>query len=180
MRRVACQEVRPSVQEQLIRIRKREAADIGLCVRALAAVHQTSGYPTNWPADPARWLTPSGLARAWIATTQGLPIAGHVILRQQPASGTSEPAAEVSRLFVVPAARRQGIALALLQKAIHWAAANELGLVLEVTDHLRAARALYQRAGFRMVNTKQADWTAPDGRPVTLHQYAWSRQAGES
>lgn len=164
---------------QLIRIRAREAADIDPCVQALATVHQASAYPTNWPADPARWLAPSGIARAWIAATDGLPIAGHVIVRQLPASATGERAAEVSRLFVVPAARRQRIGMALLQEATHWAAANELDLVLEVTDHRRAARALYEQAGFRMVNTKRADWTAPDGQPVTLHRYLWRCQSGE-
>jgi GNAT superfamily N-acetyltransferase len=168
------------VPEQLIRIRNREAADIDLCVQALATVHSTSGYPTNWAADPARWLAPPGIARAWIATTNELPIAGHVILRQLPASAAGERTAEVSRLFVVPAARRQGIALAMLQETIHWAATNELDLVLEVAGHLRAARALYERAGFRLVNTKRADWTTPDGQPVTLHRYARSCQAGNA
>jgi predicted N-acetyltransferase YhbS len=80
----------------------------------------------------------------------------------------------VSRLFVVPAARRQGVASALLEAAMRSAAANDLDLFLEVTDHLRAARALYERTGFRHISTAQADWTTPDGRPVTLHRYAWS------
>jgi hypothetical protein len=80
------------VHEQLIRVRDREAADIDLCVQALTAVHQTSGYPTNWPADPARWLTPPGIVRAWIAMTDELPIAGHLLLRQLPASAQGEHA----------------------------------------------------------------------------------------
>jgi hypothetical protein len=33
------------------------------------------------------------------------------------------------------------------------AAENDLGLFLDVTDRLRAARALYEHAGFRLVNT---------------------------
>jgi ribosomal protein S18 acetylase RimI-like enzyme len=163
------------VPEQLVRIRNREAADINLCVQALAAVHRANGYPTNWPDDPGRWLTPFGTLRAWIASANEVSVAGHVILRQVRASATGEVAAEVSRLFVAPAARRQGIALALLQKATHWATMNETDLVLEVADHLRDARALYERAGFRRTNTKRADWTTPDGQPVTLHRYAWSR-----
>jgi ribosomal protein S18 acetylase RimI-like enzyme len=163
----------------VIRIREREAADLGWCVQALAEAHRTSGYPTNWPADPARWLTPPGIVRAWIAGTAELPVAGHVILRQLPASPAGQAAAEVSRLFVAPAARRQGVAQALLQQAMHWAEVNEQGLVLEVTDHLQAARALYERAGFRRVGTEQADWTAPGGQPVTLHQYRWTHQPGE-
>jgi ribosomal protein S18 acetylase RimI-like enzyme len=159
----------------MICLRDREAADLGLCVRALAEVHQTNGYPTNWPADPARWLTPPGIVRAWIVRADELPIAGHVLLRQVADSPAGHPVAEVSRLFVAPAARRQGVAQALLQQAMHWAQGNEQDLVLEVTDHLQAARALYERAGFRRIGTKQADWTAPGGQPVILHQYRWSR-----
>ncbi len=158
----------------MIRIRDREAGDVGLCVQVLAEVHQTSGYPTNWPADPAQWLTPPGIVRAWIASAHELPIAGHVVVRPVAESSARRPVAEVSRLFVAPAARRQGVAQALLGQAMHWAAANGQDLVLEVTDHLQAARALYERAGFRRLGTKPADWTAPGGLPVILHQYRWS------
>ena len=125
----------------------------------------------NWPADPAQWLRPSRVLRAWVAATDDSAVAGHVILRQPPAAGRS---AEVSRLFVVPAARRLGVASALLAAAMRAAAENGLDLFLDVTGDLRAARALYERAGFRLVSTAQADWTAPGGRPVTLHRYAWS------
>jgi ribosomal protein S18 acetylase RimI-like enzyme len=152
-------------------IRHRDETDIGMCAEALWSVHQASGYPTNWPADPARWLQPSRTFQAWVAATDDVPVAGHVILRHSP---TGERSAEVSRLFVVPAARRQGVAPALLEAAMRSAATNSLDLFLDVTDHLQAAQALYGQAGFRLVSTTQADWAAPDGHPVTLHRYAWS------
>ena len=63
-----------------------------------------------------------------------MPVAGHVIL-MQPLPG--ERSAEVSRLFVVPAARRQGVASALLETVMGAATANDLDLFLDVTDHLR-------------------------------------------
>ena len=156
----------------MTRIRYRDEADVGTCVEALRTVHQASGYPTNWPADPAGWLRPSRTLRGVGRGTDGIPLAGHVILRQPPAG---ERSAEVSRLFVVPAARRQRVASALLEAAMRSAAANDLDLFLDVTDHLRAAWALYEQAGFRLVSTAQADWTTPDGHPVTLHRYACSR-----
>jgi ribosomal protein S18 acetylase RimI-like enzyme len=149
------------------------------CVEALRTVYETSGYPTNWPTDPARWLRPPGILQAWVAATEDVPVAGHVLL-MRPLPGDRSAAggaAEVSRLFVDPAARRHGVAWALLETAKRSAAANDLDLFLDVTDHLAAARALYQRAGFRLVSTAQAAWTAPDGGPVTLHRYAWSRYA---
>ena len=76
---------------------------------------------------------------------------------------------------MVPAARRQGIASALLETAMRSAAASDLDLFLDVTDDLRAAQALYAGAGFRLVSTGQANWTTPGGGPVILHRYAWSR-----
>jgi ribosomal protein S18 acetylase RimI-like enzyme len=158
----------------MIWIRTREAADLGLCVEVLAEVHQISGYPTNWPGDPAGWLTPTGTVGAWVADSDVVAVAGHVVLRQLPASSAGQAVAEVSRLFVAPAARRQGVAQALLQQAIHWATANERDLVLEVTDNLGAAQALYERAGFRRSATQLADWTTPAGHPVTLYKYSWS------
>ena len=51
---------------------------------------------------------------------------------------------------MVPAARRQGVASALLETAMRAAAENDLDLFLDVTDRLRAARALYEHAGFRL------------------------------
>ena len=89
---------------------------------------------------------------------------GHLVLRQLPASPAEQAATEISRLFVAPAARRQGVAQALLNQAMHWAATNEHDLVLEVTDNLQAAQALYERAHFRRSATKQADWTTPNGQ----------------
>ncbi|HEY2519677.1 MAG TPA: GNAT family N-acetyltransferase [Streptosporangiaceae bacterium] len=154
-----------------VRVRRREAGDLDRCVQVLAAVHRTSGYPTNWPADPARWLTPDGITSAWVATTREVPVAGHVILRRPDAGPAGGRAAEVSRLFVAPAARRQGVAQALLDTAIGWATSNGLDLVLDVTDELRPARALYEQAGFELAGTRVADWTAPGGQPVTLHRY---------
>jgi GNAT superfamily N-acetyltransferase len=166
-------------------IRRREAADLDRCVQVLTAVHQTSGYPANWPADPGRWLTPDGIVCAWVAATPDVPVAGHLILRR-PGAGTAgerpgagaagDRTAEVSRLFVAPGARRQGAAQALLDQAIGWATARELDLELDVTDELGPARALYERAGFRRAGTTVADWTAPGGQPVTLHRYVRSRR----
>jgi GNAT superfamily N-acetyltransferase len=153
-------------------IRDRADADLEACAGALRGVYETSGYPTHWPADPAGWLRPAGIAQAWVATTADIPVVGHVIL-MRPLAGSRS--GEVSRLFVVPAARRLGVGSALLEAVMGEADANGLDLFLDVTDHLRDARALYQRAGFCLVSTTEAGWTTPDGGPVTLHRYAWSR-----
>jgi ribosomal protein S18 acetylase RimI-like enzyme len=158
----------------VIRIRPRQAADLGLCVEILAQVHQSSGYPMNWPADPAGWLTPPETVGAWVAAGDEVPVMGHVVLRQLPVDSAGQLVAEVSRLFVAPSARRQGVARALLDQAMHWAVTNRQDLVLEVTADLQAAQKLYERANFCHSATKQADWTTPAGHPVTLYKYSWS------
>lgn len=141
----------------------------------LAEVHQISGYPTNWPGDPAGWLTPPETVAAWVAASDDAPVAGHLVLRQLPPGPSEQAVAEVSRLFVAPSARRQGVAQALLAQAMHWAEVNSHDFVLEVTDRLQAAQTLYERIGFVRSATKQADWTTPAGHPVTLYKYSWSR-----
>ena len=60
-------------------VRIREAADLVGCVAVLRRVHEISGCLSRWPADPGGWITPRGLAAAWIAEHDGL-IAGHVAL----------------------------------------------------------------------------------------------------
>jgi GNAT superfamily N-acetyltransferase len=89
--------------------------------------------------------------------------------------------AEVSRLFVVPAARRQAVASELLQHAQRWAADHGFGLTLEVTDDQRSgAIALYERTGWRHTHTTMANWTGPDGKAVSLRHYARSQDLGDT
>jgi GNAT superfamily N-acetyltransferase len=158
-------------------IRVREPSDLDGCVDALGRVYATGGYPTNWPADPARWLSPSGLIKAWVASTDDIPVAGHALVSKLPddvgKTGDGRPAVEFGRLFVAPAARRQGVAQVLIRHAKDWAEDHHMDLVLWVTDHLTAARTLYASTGFTLATTEVANWTAPDGSPVTVHRYDW-------
>ena len=65
--------------------------------------------------------------------------------------------AEVLSIAVLPAARRRGVAKALLSAAT--AAAREAGaqrLFLEVSAHNTAALALYRRAGFAEIGRRRA------------------------
>lgn len=99
--------------ERSLRIGDREPADLDRCVEMLATVHETSGYPANWPADPIRWLTPTGTLQAWVAAGGEAPMAGHVLVRQLPAmNAAGRRSAEVGRLFVSAQNRRQGVARA--------------------------------------------------------------------
>jgi GNAT superfamily N-acetyltransferase len=157
-------------------IRTRHRADLDECVAALRAVHQADAYPLNWPADPHRWLAPPRLLQAWIAESPRGVIAGHVAVQQITEAAarnvTAEPSAELSRLFVTPAARRRSVASALLRQAVQWATDQGYQLTLNVTDeHRSAAVTFYESIGWRHTHTTTADWTTPDGKPVRLRHY---------
>ncbi|MFF0868493.1 GNAT family N-acetyltransferase [Nonomuraea sp. NPDC003560] len=142
-------------------VRLRTPADLNACADALALVHAADRYPVDWPADPQGWLTPGDLLRAWVAVEEG-QVLGHVGL-----AGTDE-GPQVTRLFVVPAARGRGLAPVLLD-TVRKAAGTPV--VLEVSDEGRAAVALYERLGWRRVGSTRARWLNAAGEPALLHHY---------
>ena len=146
-------------------IRERLPADLPACVAGLRAVHLADGYPLQWPTDPAEWLSSERLVQAWVAELPGIGLAGHVAV-------VADTSAELSRLFVVPQARRRGIAEALVTVAAEWARERRLPLVLEVVDEGRSsAIAFYESHGWELTHTSIADWTGPGGEPVQLRHY---------
>ena len=143
-------------------IRERVAADLDECVRALRAVHETDGYPVNWPQDPGRWLDPPGMLAAWVFADP--VVGGHVVVTSP---------GEVGRLFVAPSYRGQGIGRLLLTHVREWAAAQQIGLILEVVDDDRqAAIRLYESTGWVHTGTQAADWTGPGGEPISVRHYS--------
>ena len=159
-------------------VRIREPGDLPACVAALRRVHETSGYPSRWPDDPARWITPANLVTAWVAEHDG-GIAGHVALVRGMrlecllrATGLpAEALGGITRLYVDPAFRRLGLARSLLDAAADAAAARGLRPVLDVVAYARPAIALYERAGWQLAGTQPATWTDPDGTVPTLRCY---------
>ena len=138
----------------------------------LRAVHEADRYPLNWPPDPARWLTPPELMAAWVAELPAGHLAGHVALQHPTGDGEPFRGAELSRLFVDPAARRHSVAAALLGQAETWTTERGLTLTLTVTDeHRSSAIAFYEATGWQHINTTTADWMTPDGTPVRLRHY---------
>jgi len=141
-------------------------------------VHEASGYPSRWPDDPGRWITPRGMVTAWVAECEG-SIAGHVILVRGVRLGcllratgcAPDQLGGIARLYVDPAFRRQGLARALLEAAADNAADHGLRPVLDVMADARPAIALYEQAGWQLVGTQPATWTDPDGTTPTLSCY---------
>ncbi|SEU25694.1 GNAT family N-acetyltransferase [Nonomuraea wenchangensis] len=140
-------------------IRPRTPGDLEACVKALAGVHAADRYPVDWPDDPGGWLTPGGLERAWVAAEDGA-VLGHVGLTAD---------LEVTRLFVVPAARGRGLAELLLDAAR--AAARGRPVTLEVSSEGTAAIARYERSGWRRTGSSRATWLNAAGEPALLHHY---------
>lgn len=145
---------------------------------ALRVVHEHDGYPVVWPVDPAAWLTPACTLAAWVALA-GHAVVGHallvagerVVFADRLAAAAAVPLAGlagVSRLFVVPSARRSRAATALLDHVGADAAECGLRLALDTVDDGGAAIRLYERLGWERVAEGLADWTWPDGRRPLL------------
>jgi GNAT superfamily N-acetyltransferase len=159
-------------------VRRRLVDDLPDCVRTLKVVHSADGYPVRWPVDPAGWLSPDGLAEAWVAEQAGA-VVGHVCVVR----GADDPVAAaragvqtdrlagVSRLFVAPAARGRDLGAALLATATSWAAAQGSRLMLDVVDDAGPPQALYERLGWQRVERRLAGWTTPDGRRPRIAIY---------
>ncbi|WP_369359546.1 GNAT family N-acetyltransferase [Streptomyces sp. cg2] len=146
-------------------VRRREDADLDVCVAVLGEVHAHSGYPHHWPDDPVRWLTPEGLTAAWVVESGGT-VFGHAALCGH----------EVSRLYVAPGARGHGLGTRLMAVVEAEAAARGLRLVLEVKTSDTSAVALYERRGWVRRGTERQEWRVARAAPeavevVEVHRY---------
>jgi GNAT superfamily N-acetyltransferase len=173
-RRSACHD--PGVPELELQIRPRADADMSSCVEALRTVHLADRYPVDWPDDPERWLSPRAALGAWVAMA-GSVVLGHVMLVPGDAvladvvGEPPERLGAVARLFVSVPARGRGLALGLLERVTRAAVVEGLLPVLEVESGAAAAIALYERAGWRFVDTFTGDWRTAAGPPAVLRVY---------
>lgn len=109
---------------------------------------ETAGQPQPW--SPAQFEEAFGDDRAslWGAcepcgARQEPSLLGYALLYRLPFE------AELQAITVAPCARRRGVARALLERLCYEARAwHSERLLLEVRESNRAARALYERAGF--------------------------------
>ena len=127
---------------------------------ALAEVHAAS-FTAAWSAaDVAELLaSPGGYALAALddsGTVQGFILARAI-------AGE----AEILTLAVRPAARRRGIALALVESAARLGASHGAeGLFLEVAADNVAAIGLYTSAGFSQVGRRRGYYANPSGPAI--------------
>ncbi|GAB2484336.1 GNAT family N-acetyltransferase [Nocardiopsis aegyptia] len=146
-----------------VEIRPREEQDLDACARLLVEVHERDGYPVEGVADPRKWLELDGSGRAWVALAEGA-VAGHVSLTRTSSddavklwkaqnSDRQRPVASVGRLFVSPAVRGRGAALALMRRAMEFGREQGWQLVLDVMEKDQAAMRLYERLGWVCIGT---------------------------
>ena len=157
-------------------VRVRRSSDLADCVEAMRAVHHADGYPTNWPGDPAGWLSDGDVVGAWVGCHEER-VVGHVLLAR-PATGdvapnlvpAATPVAVVGRLFVAPSARGHRLGAALLDRAAREARRHGALAVLDVVTTDAAAIALYERLGWRFLAQGQQEWGP--GELVTVRCYS--------
>ncbi|MGW0687596.1 GNAT family N-acetyltransferase [Streptomyces sp. NPDC002754] len=160
----------------MIGVRARRSNDLAACVEALRAVHHADGYPTNWPQDPAGWVSGDDTVGAWVGCHDGR-VVGHVLLAR-PAPGdvaptlvpAGTPVAVAGRLFVAPSARGHRLGAALLGLAAREARRHGALAVLDVVTTDSAAIALYERLGWTFLGDGQQVW-GPD-ELVTVRCYS--------
>jgi GNAT superfamily N-acetyltransferase len=143
-------------------------------------VHRGDGYPTYWPDDPARWLSPRPMLGAWVAEDDNDGrIVGHITLRAGTADASAavwsdatgllpEQLASVTRLFVSRDRRGAEVGGALLDAACTEAATRGLHPALDVVETNHDAIRLYEQRGWRRVLSEP--WAAHDGKTL-LHYY---------
>jgi GNAT superfamily N-acetyltransferase len=160
-------------------IRRRTDKDLGACARLLRVVHGESRYPVYWPERPRAWLDDAVLD-AWVAERLG-EVLGHVAVAAVDGDGASQlrwreltgrdPAdlGTVSKFFVRPRVRGQGVGTALIDVAVSDIRARGLLPVVDVVSASDDALRLFDRLGWRLLAVDE--WgRASDG--LRRHFYA--------
>lgn len=141
----------------MIRLRAAQASDC----RALALLHE-SCFADCWPADAFRQLLALPGTFGLLAGEDGQAV-GLIMAR------TAADEAEILSLCVSEAARRNGIATAMLVAAgIRAGEAGATRVFLEVDAANRAAYSLYHKMGFRQVGRRPAYYRQSSGEGLTL------------
>ena len=162
-------------------IRRRTPKDLAAATRLLRLVYFADHYPVRWPESPRAWLDDEGVMDAWVAQRQG-ELLGHVTIsrvgldevskdRWREMTGRdADQLGGVSRLFVRPSARGQGIGTTLLDVAAAGIRARGRMPVLDVVSGNRDAIRLYEKQGWRLLDMRP--W---GDRSSTLRMYCFAQ-----
>jgi GNAT superfamily N-acetyltransferase len=143
-------------------IRRRKAGDLAMSGRLLDVVHYDARYPALRPEPPRAWLDHPDVYDAWVCERVGR-ILGHVAISDVARDSlsalrwreTTERAPSdlmaVSRFFVRPTARQQGIGTALLDVAVTAIREHGRQPVLEMISARRDGFPFLANRGWRLV-----------------------------
>lgn len=143
----------------------------------LGWVHNADGYPSTMDGAD-EFLVPPYEVAAWVAVAEEA-VVGHVALHRPPGSATAAAASEatglrpeqhlvLSRLFVSPDRRGEGLGKRLLAAAQADAARRGERAVLDVGKDFASAAALYASAGWvRVARDRQV--LGPGGFEVWVY-----------
>jgi GNAT superfamily N-acetyltransferase len=160
-------------------IRHRRPGDVEGCASLLRLVYLAEHYPARWPEAPRAWLADDGVLDAWVCERAG-EILGHVAISQAGRDAVTtfrwrettgrEPSdlGCVTRFFVRPRVRGQGIGAALLDTAMAGCRSRGLLPVLELLGPGDDAIALVERQGWRLL----AIDPTRDDPALKVHSYA--------
>lgn len=165
-------------------IRRRKAGDLAMCGRLLDVVHYDARYPALRPEPPRAWLDHADVHEAWVCERQGR-ILGHVAISDVARDSlsalrwreTTEHAPSdlmaVSRFFVRPTARQQGIGSALLDVAVTAIRQQDRRPVLEMISARRDGFPFLASRGWRLV---AIDPWGPKDQNLYMCRYAAPRE----
>lgn len=160
-------------------IRRRKPKDLGACGRLLEVVHYDAQYPAVRPEPPRAWLDHPDVQDAWVAERLG-EILGHVAVSavgRDPLSAlrwretTERQPSEllaVSRFFVRPRVRGQGIGSALLDLATDEIRRRGKTPVLEMINGRRDGIPFLVDHGWRLI---AMDPWGSDGQDLRMYRY---------
>jgi len=158
-------------------VRARRPRDVGACARLLRRAYFEGRFPEHGADGPRSWLEADEVMSAWVAETEGEIVAHVAISTVEPSAAfrwrevTGRPATDlvaVSRLFVRPRSRGEGIGTKLLAVGASAVRAKGRVPVIEVVTSSSVAPELYRDHGWRL--------RATDLRPGTpaglwVHRY---------
>lgn len=165
-------------------IRRRKPGDLAMTGRLLDVVHYDARYPALRPESPRTWLDHPDVYDAWVCERVGR-ILGHVAISDVARDSlsalrwreTTEHAPSdlmaVSRFFVRPTARQQGIGSALLDVATTAIRHEGRQPVLEMISGRRDGFPFLANRGWRLV---AIDPWGPRDRHLYICRYMAPRE----
>jgi GNAT superfamily N-acetyltransferase len=177
-------EVPARARPQVKGIRRRKAGDLAMCGRLLEVVHYDARYPALRPEPPRAWLEHPNVHDAWVCERVGR-ILGHVAVSdvardslsalrwRETTERSSSDLMAVSRFFVRPTAREQGIGTALLDLAVTEIRRRHRLPVLEMISARRDGFPFLTSRGWRLV---AIDAWGPKNQDLYICRYAAPRE----